>query len=66
MLAYDSGAGRVLAPAAVAGLRLGWEAFRRGGHDSPSRTLDGVLTIRLHTDGDAVGVMVATGLDFGR
>ena len=64
LYAFDSVAGGVLAPEAIAGIRLGAEAYATG--PSPSRSMDGVLTIRLSTDGDAVGLMVATGMDFGR
>jgi hypothetical protein len=66
VLAFDSEAGRVLAPSAVAGLRLGCELFHRDSDESPSRTMDGLFTLRLLADGEAVGLIFSSGVEFGR
>jgi hypothetical protein len=66
VLAFDSRAGRVLAPNAVAGLRFGCEMFGRRSLDSPSRIMDGLFTFRFHADRLAVGAIFSMGMDFGR
>lgn len=63
LLALDSRAGTVLTPAAVVGVRLGCYTFAKG--PSPTRTMDGLITLRLLTDGQATGILFATGMDFG-